>query len=181
MRTWILLLRGINVGGKNIIKMAELVDLLTGLSLQHVKTYIQSGNAVFQTDECDAITLTDKIANGLQQRFGFQPQLLLLDESALKTAMDGNPFPTATADAKTLHLFFLQAPVEHADLDSLAAVRAETEQYQLANNVFYLQAPDGIGRSKLAAKVERCLGVPVTARNWRTVTKLREMASSLND
>jgi uncharacterized protein (DUF1697 family) len=74
-----------------------------------------------------------------------------------------------------LHLFFLATVALEPDLASLESLRADSERYALVEDVFYLHAPDGIGRSKLAARVERALGVPATARNWRTVGKLVEM------
>ena len=83
--------------------------------------------------------------------------------------------PSATADGKALHFYFLDACAERPDLEKLRLVQADSEEFELRGAVFYLLAPDGIGRSKLAAQVERCLGVPATARNWNTVRKLGEM------
>lgn len=80
-------------------------------------------------------------------------------------------------DPGALHLFFLGKPAGSVDRDGLESKRSEKEQFEIRGNVFYLYAPDGIGRSKLAASVERLLGVPVTARNWNTVTRLVEMVS----
>lgn len=173
---WILLLRGINVGGKNLLPMRELVEVLESLGLEEVRTYVQSGNAVFRASGAVPARLGDKVAAAIEERKGFRPHVLLLPADRLERAVRGNPFPEAEAEPGRLHLFFLDSAPESPDLDGLEATRAPTERFHLAADVFYLHAPDGIGRSKLAAKAERLLGVPATARNWRTVQKLREMA-----
>ncbi len=92
--------------------------------------------------------------------------------------MESNPFPEAEAEPKTLHLFFLASAPEAADIESLTEAKSPSERFHLTDHVFYLHAPDGIGRSKLAANAEKYLGVAITARNWRTVQKLREMAEA---
>jgi uncharacterized protein (DUF1697 family) len=78
-------------------------------------------------------------------------------------------------EGKSLHFFFLASTPAKPDLDALAKLKSSSEEFKLGKNVFYLHAPDGIGRSKLAAKVEKALGVPATARNWNTVSKLMVM------
>ena len=87
-------------------------------------------------------------------------------------AIAANPFPQAEAEPKTLHLYFLTDSPENPDLNRLDQLKRGTEQYRLSDKVFYLYAPDGIGRSKLAEQVEKALGVAATARNWRTVSKV---------
>lgn len=173
---WILLLRGINVGGKNLLPMRELVEILESLGLEDVRTYVQSGNAVCRGQGEPAPELGEEISAAIEERKGFRPQALLLSRDRLGAAIRANPFPEAEAQPNRLHLFFLASAPESPDLDGLEAARAPTERFHLADDVFYLHAPDGIGRSKLAAKAERLLRVPATARNWRTVQKLREMA-----
>jgi uncharacterized protein (DUF1697 family) len=93
--------------------------------------------------------------------------------------VSSNPFPDAESEPSRLHLFFLAAAPENPDLDLIEALRAETERFALTGDVAYLHAPDGIGRSKLAARMERALGIAATARNWRTVGKVLEMARSV--
>jgi uncharacterized protein (DUF1697 family) len=89
----------------------------------------------------------------------------------------GNPFPRAVADPGRLHLFFLAATPKHPDLESLETLRARSERFELKGPIFYLHTPDGFGTSRLAGRAERLLGVEATARNWRTVTTLLEMAA----
>lgn len=176
MKTYIALFRGINVGGKNLLPMKALKTLLENLNLQNVKTYIQSGNVVFQSDEENAASLSSKISAEIQKSHGFKPQVLLLDVEEMEKAIESNPFPEAESDPRTLHLNFLASAPETPNLQALNSLKKDNERFELKGNVFYLHAPDGIGRSKLAANVEKLLGVAMTSRNWRTVSKIMAMA-----
>ena len=102
----------------------------------------------------------------------------MLTRSDLERAAKDNPFPEAEDNPKSLHLFFLTEPPKKPDLKSLEALKAKSERFTLKGKVLYLHTPDGFGTSKLAARVERLLGVEATARNWRTVTTLLEMATA---
>lgn len=176
MITWILLLRGINVGGRNRLPMDDLVSILESLGLEDVETYIQSGNVVFRSPGKVPPTLEDEIGAAIEESHGFRPRVLLLRARRLERAAGSNPFPEAEAEPKTLHVFFLASEPESPDVEALTGIASPSERFHLAEDVFYLHAPDGIGRSKLAANVEKHLGVAATARNWRTVDRLREMA-----
>jgi uncharacterized protein (DUF1697 family) len=164
------------VGGSNLLPMKELVALLERLGLENVKTYIQSGNVVFRSAETDAARLAGRISAAIQEGHGFEPHVLVLELQELERVAASNPFPEAEAEPKTLHVNFLAAAPADPDLKALEGLKSESERFSLQGNVFYLHAPDGIGRSKLAANVERLLGVPATARNWRTVSKILELA-----
>lgn len=181
LQTWIALFRGINVGGNHILPMAELRKDLEFLKLQNVRTYIQSGNVVFDTNikatPKAKARLATSIAQRVEERHGFKPQVLLLSPEELRRAVTNNPFPTAAADPKTLHFNFLAEPVSGFDGGPLEAIQTSTESFQLVDSVFYLHAPDGIGRSKLAAKIEKHLGVAITGRNFRTVQKILSMVA----
>ena len=181
MTIYIALLRGINVGGNNKLPMAELARELRDLGLQDVKTYIQSGNVLFRSDATDSAALAQRISAAIQARHGFAPHVLLLELGDLQQAVTANPFPDATTEPKSLHLFFLAETPASPDLALLDALRRENEHFSLADRIFYLHAPDGIGRSKLAEKVGKALNVPMTARNWRTVTTLLTMAEEVAD
>jgi uncharacterized protein (DUF1697 family) len=178
LNTHIALFRGINVGGTGILPMRELVALLEGVGCTHVKTYIQSGNAVL-CHRASAPGLTKKIRAAVRAAKGFEPEVLLLTQDRIARAADSNPFPEGEGDPAKLHLYFLAARPRHPDLESLERLRTGGERFALEQDVFYLHAPEGIGRSKLAAKVEKALGIPATARNWRTVQKLLELARSV--
>lgn len=179
MKTYIAFLRGINVGGKNRLAMRELVATLEGLDLRRVKTYIQSGNIVFQTDSGEGTELAGRIQKAIEEKHGFAPPVLILRPEELASAMTANPFPKGESEPKTLHLYFLAAEVQEPDIATLETIRRDSERYALHGRVFYLHAPEGIGRSKLAARVERALGVPTTARNWRTADAVLTMAREL--
>lgn len=179
MKIYIALFRGINVGGKNILRMKDLAVLLEQLGAQGVKTYIQSGNVVFRHQVESIPQLSVKISAAIKESHGFEPRVFLLNLADLEQAMASNPFPEAEPAPKTLHLYFLTSPPEKPDLQTLDNLKGDNEQFKLIDNVFYLYAPNGIGRSKLAEKIEKALGVPATARNWRTVSKIAAIAEQL--
>jgi len=176
MNTWIALFRGINVGGANMLPMKQLVLLLEENACSDVRTYIQSGNALFRSRLADARGVERRIMAAVAKSCGFEPRVIALTLRELEKAAAGNPFPRAKEDPKSVHLFFLAAAPKKADLKGLEALKKGAEQFELKGKVFYLHTPDGFGKSKLAERSERLLGVPATARNWRTVTTLIEMA-----
>lgn len=176
MSHWLLLFRGINVGGNNIVPMKKLTDVLISMGCAEVKTYIQTGNVLIEHSESDNTKLSVNIAEQLEKHFGFKPQVLVLSLSEFTQAARHNPFPNAELEPKSLHLFFLSQAVQSVDLNDLFLLKKPNESFELVDQVFYLHAPEGIGRSKLAAKVEKHLGVPTTARNWNTVKKLLGLA-----
>jgi len=176
MKTYVALFRGLNVGGNNILPMKELVALLENIGLQSVRTYIQSGNAVFQSEEKNASLLSNTIRTAIKKSHGFEPQVLLLEFEEMERAVGSNPFPEAESEPKTLHVYFLASMPKHPDFDALEGAKSDGERFALKDGVFYLHAPDGIGRSKLAANAERLLGVSMTGRNWRTVCKVVAIA-----
>lgn len=176
MSTWIALFRGINVGGHNKLPMAALRAELESLGLKDVRTYIQSGNVAFQASGQGDGALEDEIAARIEATHGFRPRVLVLDAQDLRSAMDANPFPEADAEPKTVHLYFLAGRPSDPNLEALEDLRSTSERFELADRVLYLHTPKGYGTSRLASSIERHLGVEATARNWRTVLKLREMA-----
>jgi uncharacterized protein (DUF1697 family) len=176
MKTYVAFFRGINVGGHNRLPMKDLVAALESVGARDVATYIQSGNAVFRSEETYASVLSERIKAMIEERHGFEPQVLVLGSEGLERAVRSNPFPDAESEPKTLHAYFLAASPERPDLDGLEEIQGKRERFFLGEGVFFLHAPDGIGRSRLAANAERLLGVPATARNWRTVRKVMEMA-----
>jgi uncharacterized protein (DUF1697 family) len=176
MATWIALFRGINVGGNQVLRMKDLVALLERAGFEGVRTYIQSGNVVFQRSKSTSTALARQIGDLVLKNHGFEPKVIVLSVAELEKAAAENPLSKAEADPKTLHLFFLSEPPPRPDLESLGRLRTDKEAFALKGKVLYLHTPDGFGVSKLAARAERFIGVDVTARNWRTVNKLLEMA-----
>jgi uncharacterized protein (DUF1697 family) len=100
---------------------------------------------------------------------------MLLTDRDFRSAIANKPFPEATTEPKTLHFFFLDAKLKSPYLNGLAKLAIPSERFQVVDNVFYLSAPDGFGRSRLAAGVERILDVATTVRNYSTIETLVSM------
>jgi len=169
--TWIAFLRGINVGGNNLLPMKDLKKLMEALGCTDIQTYIQSGNAVFKTNQGKP---PDTIGAAIEKKFGFRPHVLVMSVDALKKVFKTNPYE---GEGKTIHFFMLDQKPSQPDLKKLTELAAADERFQLTDTVFYLHTPSGLGNSKLATKVEKCLGVPATARNLNTITKLLELST----
>ena len=169
----IALFRGINVGGRNAVPMKTLTAILQRLGCTDVRTYIQSGNVVFD-DPVGAEVSPASIAAALRDETAVDTRVRLLTVAELREAADRNPF--AGEEPRTVQLFFLESAPAEPNLDAIRDLRKDSERWHLAGAVFYLHAPEGMARSKLAAAVERKLGVRATARNWRTVSKVLEIA-----
>jgi len=178
MTAFVALLRGVNVGGKNILPMKEFRELLATLGCKDVTTYIQSGNAVF-TYVGNSAQLPELIAIAVESGFGFRPSVMVLAENELSAVAAANPFSAEVSEPKFLHIWFMQESAGNANTARLDEIASAGERFLLTDSAFYLHAPNGIGRSKLASEVEKCLGVQVTARNCRTVSKIEEMLSGL--
>lgn len=170
------MLRGINVGGKNTLPMADLRELLQDIGCEDVSTYIQSGNVVFDSPQKSFDALGKLIRETIRARHQVQVTVFVLSFDEFEIAVRQNPFPDAIATPSTLHLFFIQGPVSAAGLQAIQKVKRPSERFKLVSGVLYLHAPDGIGRSKLAANVEKLLGITTTGRNYRTVIKLLDLA-----
>ena len=178
LKSYIALIRGINVGGRNSLPMKDLVGLFHSLGYRNVQTYIQSGNVVFQSHKSLGASDSGNIANAILDLRGFEPRVMLVNAETLKSAIEENPFPTD--NPKALHFFFLESQAEEPNLGRLMSLKAESERFELGKFGFYLYTPDGLGRSKLGSAVEKALGVAVTARNWNTVDKLASMLSQVS-
>ncbi|MEW2299567.1 DUF1697 domain-containing protein [Streptomyces sp. NPDC006655] len=178
MTTYAALLRGINVGGKKKLPMAELRGLMTGLGHDRVGTYLQSGQAVFASDRGDADFLAAELTGAIEERFGFSVDVLVRDHAYLKAVAEACPFPAAALEAKQLHVTYFSGPVaaeRYAGIDPAVHL---PEEFRLGDRALYLYAPDGIGRSKLAEALSRSRvnkGLIATTRNWNTVLKLVEL------
>lgn len=172
MKKYIVLLKGINVAGKNLLPMKELVGILESLSCQNVSTYIQSGNIVLNSN-LSPTSLEKSISEALMRSKRFKIPVIVLTVAKFKSAVEGCPFETK--EGKLLHYFFT-ASRPNLNNEILQSLCAKSEKYELKGSVFYLYSPDGIGRSKLVANIEKVTGVPTTARNHNTVQKLLHLA-----
>ncbi len=181
MSKWVSLLRGVNVG-KTRIKMADLRAAYEDLGFADVQSYVQSGNLIFSA-EGEATTLAKQIREMISERFGFDLPSMVLPAAALGEALADNPFADLVEEPKQLHIFFLSdqptaAAVEALNQDETA--RTQDEQLYVSRNRLYFFCPGSFARTKFTSKkLERLLGVDMTARNLRTVTKLNEMVQPL--
>lgn len=170
MKSWVALIRGINVGGKHKVSMKTLVQLMEKQGFTDVKYYIQSGNIVFRSE----VEPKDEIGQLIEKEFGFRPYVFVLSAADLKKAAGKNPYHPE--QGKDVHFFFCDQEPSVVDYSLLESLRSGSEEYQLIDQVFYLHAPDGIGRSKLAEKMGKAFkNITMTARNLNTVRKLLDM------
>lgn len=179
MNTWIALLRGINVGGRNRLPMKSLSQILESAGCEQVKTYIQSGNVVFKSDVGPVDRFCEEFGRAIEKEHGFCPAILLITADELRAAIASNPYSQAVSEPKTLHLSFLESPPQEERAVDAKRLLSESESYTINGSLLYLHAPDGIGRSKFAGGIERALQTKMTGRNWRTVMKLEELVSTI--
>jgi len=179
MALFIALYRGINVGGKNSVKMEALRAMHERLGHQEVKSYIQSGNLVFSA-RGSAAALARKVAAEFAKEFGFAAKLMVVDAKRWGTILEGNPYAkSAAANPKTVHVGICDGEPSAKGLQALLAKTGGTEAFVTGKGMVYLHAPDGFGTSKFAAGMEKACGVPMTVRNWRTMEALWQMASDV--
>jgi len=180
MARLIALLRGVNVGGHNKIKMETLRALCDSLGCSNTQTYVQSGNVVFSTTKRNLAALSTEIESAIESELGFRPNVILRTCPELRDVVAGNPFPAeAVADPSHLAVFFLSAPVTLEAQARIKALPPHPERLHVSGREIYIYFPAGFGNSKLPALLERALKSPATARNWNTVTKLVETAESV--
>jgi uncharacterized protein (DUF1697 family) len=183
MATHVALLRGINVGGRNKVPMAELREVVASLGHTGVTTYIQSGNVLFSTAEDDTATLALALEAAITEAFGLRSSVVVLSRDELARILDTNPYPEAS-NPKLVHVVFLNAELPPGVLERVKAAETASSAKGSRDTVtaigpaLFLHTPDGFGTSELAQVVLRVLGVPAkngvvaTARNWATATKL---------
>ena len=176
MTVFVALFSGINVGGNRIVKMAELRAFFEELGFTCVATYIQSGNVVFSADDGDAATLAAKVEKAFEERWGFRSRIMVRDAAWFERLVSENPYPEVAGDHTKLHAYALERAPTAAEIAPLTERCTGPEGFVVKDDVLYLHAPDGLGKSKFAEVLPRVLKVPGTARNWRTVLTLHEMA-----
>lgn len=174
MATYAAFLRGINVGGNKSVPMAELRDLAEGLGYEKVVTYINSGNLVFCATKKPS-TLEQELADALQRRFRFSVDVCVRSLAHLRKILASNPYPDGEASKVTVA--FLVSPPPAGVQERLAALAKEHEPFTVAGTEIYVHYGQGLGRSELAAKFTKLVGVSTTVRNIRTVEKVVQLAS----
>jgi len=172
------LLRGINVGGGNIIPMADLRGCFEGMGFTGVRTHIQSGNVVFRTKSRDVGQVTRKIEEAIEKEFGFRVDVIVRTAEELRDVVARNPFASREGiEPNKLLVTFLAGDPGPEARDRIERIQADREELLLLGRELYAYFPNGIGKSKLAAgPIDRALKVTGTARNWNTVTRLLQIA-----
>lgn len=175
MDRFVALYRGINVGGKNSVKMESLRAMHEALGHRDVASYIQSGNVVFSAKGTGA-ALAKKVADGFADEFGFAARVMVVPGSRWATIVRDNPYSKVSAKLpKTVHAALCDGKPSAAGLNALLEKTKGNEEFVVKGDLVYLHAPDGFGTSKFAAGMERAAGVPITVRNWSTTEALWTM------
>jgi len=176
MARFIAMLRGVNVGG-NILKMDRLRELCDQLGFKDTRTYVQSGNLVFESDRPQA-----ELCSLIEKRLAGETRLpvcvILRTPAEFEKIISGNPFLKEKGiDVSKLHVTFLAKPAGKDALKNLAAIKAGQDRFRVLGKELYLHCPSGYGETKLSNNaLQKALGVNATTRNWNTVNKLDEMA-----
>ena len=174
----VVLLRGINLGPNKRVPMAELRELFSGAGFDEVRTYVQSGNVVVSSD-ADPGELEQQAERLIAERFGFEVPVLVRTRDELASVVERNPLGDVARDPKRYQVSFLGGELEEEDVQRLAELAKGGERVLADGRELYAWHPDGVARSKLWAKLAGAgLGVKATARNWKTVTTLLEMADA---
>ena len=181
MGVHVALLRGINVGGANRIKMAELRALAEEVGWKDAETYIQSGNLVFEADGTQA-QLERDLETGIQRRFGLAIPAIVRSAVEWPGYLAANPFrEAAETEPNRLMLLLSKQLPDPAGAAGLQERARDGEQVAIAGGALWIHYAGGAGRSKLTpALIDRLVGSPATARNWRTVVKLRQLLERSN-
>ncbi|MGH3273106.1 MAG: DUF1697 domain-containing protein [Streptosporangiaceae bacterium] len=181
MPRYLALLRGVNVGGRNKVAMADLRQLAESLGHAEVTTYVQSGNLIFSAPAADTGALADALEQEITARLGVRSPVVVLSGAELTQAIAGNPFPDEP-DPKRVHAVFCRGSLNPEARQAVEAAQRKSRDAGSADEVvvsgrtLYLHTPDGYGRSDLAAGLFRPgARVGGTARNWVTVTRLMAM------
>ncbi len=174
--THIALLRGINVGGRNKLPMKILAAIFEDLGCRGVRTYIQSGNVVFDATPDLASEIPARVAEAIEERLGLNVPVVTRAAAELRAAADANPFLAEDLDPKTLALVFLADQPDPVRVARLDPDRSPPDRLAVVGREVYLHLPNGVARSKLTnAYLDSTLATVSTARNLRTVNKLLEM------
>jgi uncharacterized protein (DUF1697 family) len=180
MTTYICFLRGVNVGGNKLLKMAELKTLFDSLKLRDAKTYLQSGNVVFRSDETDRDVLKRRIEDGIRKKSGMEVKVILRTTDELRKVIAANPFAPEDRNPSGLIVAFLGGAIAAPAKALLTSLKIASEELHFGKQELYIYFVESMARSKLAsALTEKKLGVNVTARNWNTVNALLKMGEEL--
>jgi uncharacterized protein (DUF1697 family) len=176
MTRCVVLLRAVNVGGRNKLPMADLRQIATDLGYTDVATYVQSGNLVLTATPGKPAEIEQAISSAVHRALGLTIDVIVRTRTQLAAVVDANPFPDHTDDPTKLHVSFLTGQPPAAARKACDPDEFDPERFEFGDRCVYLWHPDGVGRSKMAtAPWAKRLGVKGTGRNWRTVITLLEM------
>jgi uncharacterized protein (DUF1697 family) len=170
---YVALLRGINLGSRNRVPMAKLREVCEGIGATNVRTYIASGNVVFDS-VLTAASLRKKLEQEIEREFGIKIIVVVVTAAELATAIKKNPFPKS--EPGSLHAAFSEDDIAKADIDRLNALDMAPEEVAIVGRTIYMHLPKGFGTGQLPKQVDR-VKVKVTIRNWRTVMALNEIVN----
>jgi uncharacterized protein (DUF1697 family) len=177
--TFVALLRGINVGGKNKLPMKDLVGMFERAGCVTTRHYIQSGNIVFSAPETLAPKIPVMVEAAIAKGLGLRVPVVLRSEKELRGVVAGNPFLKTGVDPDALHVMFLAARPSKAAVEKLDPARSPPDAFVVKGREIYLACPDGVGRTKLTnAWFDSKLETVSTSRSWRTVLKLVAMCDA---
>ena len=181
MQTYIAILRGINVSGQKMMKMAALATMFESLGFKNVQTYIQTGNVIFKSEPEDTGELAERIKAEIVKTFGFEVPVIVMTKGELEYVFKNNHFTTARdEDLSKLHVTFLSAEPAQADMDKVASKRYDSDDFIICDKFIYLFCPNGYGRTKLSNSFfESKLKVTASTRNWKTVGELVRLAEGV--
>ncbi len=181
MAVVIAMLRAVNVGGHNKIKMEALRTLCKSLKLRDACTYVQSGNVIFKTDERNLALLAQRLQKAIERDFGFRPEVILRTSAELNDVIARNPFASSRdiEPSKLLVTFLARDPAPEAR-DKVLNIKSDPEELRMDGREIYIYFPNGMARPKMSwPMIERMLKTPGTGRNWNSVTKILEIAEQL--
>lgn len=171
MARWISILRGINVGGKRVIEMADLKGLYSKLGFSDINTFIQSGNVTFFSEITDSLEIKSKIENGISDKFGFEVMIIVFKEEYLKSIIENNPFEEE--DIKKQYFSFLENPPSKKLLNRFIADTESNSDIAVGENVIYVFCTNGYSKTKFNNNfIEKRLKVNSTTRNYNTLNKM---------
>ena len=173
VKRYVALLRGINLGSRNRVHMARLRELVAAQGAEKVRTYIASGNVVFNSSE-SAAKLRPAIEHAIEREFNIQILVAVIAATDLENVIKRNPYPKATSGS--LHVAFAVTPLAADDLARLKKLDFPHEELTPTKTHVYLHLPDGFGTGVLNREMDKIIGKRVTVRNWRTVETLARMA-----
>ncbi len=175
MYHYIALLRGINVSGHKLIKMAELKEILVNIGFRDVQTYIQSGNVVFKSEETSIPDMELFIMSGISGKYGFYVEVMVRTVNEFSRIVETNPFPDA--EGNKLYITFFRNALQNIPFEELNKVKSASEVYLFQDRIMFLYCPEGYGLTKLSNPfIEKKLKTVATTRNMNTIVKLLGMA-----